>query len=243
MANQIAEVMNSEVLCFERTTGARAALELMLALGVTTAPVIDERGHPIGLVSMRELAIAKPQSALADLLRSPALVTRPETSLAEAARLLDEADLHHLAVVDKAGGLVGFVSSLDLLRGLIGVPARHPETFVHWDAAAGTAFSNERLLDPEHIDGVPHAPGLMVVSRGGVARPERVAWVEVVDDLKTWLLNYFSHPDELSRTAGRLIKGGALRYRYAELADALECEQIAFRMRTHAQHMLNQQNG
>jgi hypothetical protein len=243
MANRIAEVMNGEVLCFEPDAPARTALELMLTLGVTTAPVIDERGHPIGVTSMRELALAKPHALLAEHLRGPALVARPDTSLTEGARLLDEADVHHLVVVDEDGRLVGFVSSLDLLRGLTGAPARHPDTFVHWDPAAGTAFSNERVLDPEHVDGVPHAPGLLVISRGGVDRPERVAWVEVVDDLKGWLNEYFNHPGELAQRAGWATSDGALRYRYTELADRRQCEETAFRVREHAQRVLNRQTG
>jgi CBS-domain-containing membrane protein len=98
MANCVAEVMNRDVLSFAASTPARSAQDLMLALRVTTAPVIDERDHPIGVVSLRELARSTLSARVRDFLRAPVLRVSPESSLLDAARLLDEANLHHLVV-------------------------------------------------------------------------------------------------------------------------------------------------
>jgi CBS domain-containing protein len=238
MANCIAEVMNHDVLSFAAITPARSALDLMLALHVTTAPVIDGRDHPIGVVSLRELSRATNQSRVRDFVRVPALRASPETSLLDAARLLDEADLHHLVVTNASGELVGFVSSLDLLRGIIGAPARHPETFVHWDSSVGMAFSNDRVLDPEHVGDTPHTAGLVVLVRGGAGRPERVVWVESTLDIKEWLRAYFDDPDALARRMGP-SPAGTLRYRYAEISDPSQRDELAFRMREEAQRVVN----
>jgi hypothetical protein len=239
MANCVAEVMNRDVLSFAAITPAHSALDLMLALRVTTAPVVDGRDHPTGVISLRELSRAVAHARVGDLLRAPAVRVSPETSLLDAARLLDEVDLHHLVVTDSTGELVGFVSSLDLLRGIIGAPVRHPETFVHWDASVGMAFSNDRVLDAEHVGDTPHAAGLVVLVRGGAGRPERVVWVEATLDIKEWLRSYFDQPDGLTRSAGQTAGGGRLRYRYAEVSDPLQREELAFRVREQAQRIAN----
>jgi hypothetical protein len=239
MANCIAEVMNQDVLSFEANTLATSALELMQTLRVTTAPVVDQHGHPAGVVSLRELSRARGFARVGSFMRAPALCVSPQTSLLDASRLLDEADVHHLVVTDATGDLVGFVSSLDLLRGIIGAPARHPDTFVHWDASAGMAFSNDRVLDPEHVGDTPHAAGLVVLVRGGAGRPERVAWVETTLDIKEWLRDYFDDPNALTSRTGKTTSGGSLRYRYAEVGDPSFRDELAFRVREQAQRVAN----
>jgi hypothetical protein len=232
MAAHVSEIMNHEVLSFDRDAPARAALALLLRMGLTTAPVVDEEHRPIGIVSQRELVRAPAGAKVSACMRVPAVATGPETPLLEAAKLLDEADLHHLAVVGPHRRLIGFVSSLDLLRGLIGAPVAHPESFVHWDEAAGAAFSNDRVLDADHVDGVPATPGLVVISRGGAGRPERVVWAETTLDLGRWLRAYLDDSELSERlAAGR----GQLRYRYAQLDDWRLRESAAFVLRAQGQ--------
>jgi hypothetical protein len=232
MAAHVSEIMNHEVLSFDPDAPARAALSLLLRMGLTTAPVVDEEHHPIGVVSQRELVRAAAGAKVSACMRVPAVVTRPDTPLLDAARLLDEADLHHLAVVGPHRRLIGFVSSLDLLRGMIGAPVSHPESFVHWDDAAGAAFSNDRVLDADQVGDVPATPGLVVITRGGAGRTERVVWAETTLDLQGWLRAYLDG-SELSDRLG--AGGGQLRYRYAELDDWRLRESAAFVLRAQGQ--------
>lgn len=235
MAQKVSEVMNHEVLRFDRDAPVPSALALLLRMGLTTAPVVDGNGHPVGVVSLRLLVQAEAGTKVGAVMVTPALVAGPETSLLDAARLLDVANLHHLAVVDEHQGMVGFVSSLDLLRGIIGAPARHPDSFAHWDKETGAAFSNDRPLDPDHIGGTPHAAGLVVIVRGGAGRPERVVWAETTLDIKHWLFVYFDASEGLCLSADLSAGGAALRYRYAQIDDWRVREEAAFSVRERAQ--------
>ena len=51
-----------------------------------------------------------------DLMSAALLSVTPDTSLLEVNRLLVENELHALPVIDRSGSLVGFLSTLDLLR-------------------------------------------------------------------------------------------------------------------------------
>jgi predicted transcriptional regulator len=68
----------------------------------------------------------------------PAVCVEGSTAIEVAARRLALADVQHLVVVDSSGAAVGSVSVLDVLRALLGIPAHHPATFPHWDAATQT---------------------------------------------------------------------------------------------------------
>lgn len=235
MACQVSEVMNREVLRFERDVSAQAAWAMLLKMGLSTAPVVDGNDHPIGVVSVRWLAAAPEGTRVGACMRAPAVVAEPEMSLLDAARLLDEANLHHLAVVGPDRSLIGFVSSLDLLRGIIGAPARHPDSFVHWDEESGAAFSNDLPLDAEHVGDTPHEKGLVVIVRGGAGRPERVVWAETTLDVKRWLMSYLEGED-LPELRPHLAKSGdLLRFRYAQIDDWRRREEVAFAVREHAQ--------
>jgi CBS domain-containing membrane protein len=52
---------------------------------------------------------------VADLMSKDLLVARPTDSVGHAARIMAEAEIRHLPVVDEAGELVGLVSQRDLL--------------------------------------------------------------------------------------------------------------------------------
>ncbi len=239
MAERVSEIMNREVLSFEAHTPANAALTLLLQMSVTAAPVLDGREHPIGVISLRDLFAAEAGSTVARYMRSPAIVVAASASLGHAARLLDELDAHHLVATDADGRVAGFVSSLDLVRGLSGAPARHPPSFPHYDRASAAVFSDDRRFDPEHVGGVPHAPGIVVVVRGGAGRPERIVAVETTTDLAAWLMRAFSEPEGIAARAGHAITGPAFRYRYSVVDHADRREAMAFALREEAQHAVN----
>lgn len=139
-------VMIREVVHVEPTTKVGTALDLMAGKHVAALPVVDD-GRCVGIVTASDLAtlirsITKvlksdyphyddclwavdlvQQQAGSDPIRnimSEILVAAtPETTVAEAATMMIREDIHHLPVIadDK---LVGFVSSLDLFRPLIG---------------------------------------------------------------------------------------------------------------------------
>lgn len=68
MSLLVSDVMNPEIFHLRAGDSAEDALHGLLAFGIAGAPVLDEEGRPIGMVSLRELAAGN-VSAL-DLLRA-----------------------------------------------------------------------------------------------------------------------------------------------------------------------------
>ncbi|MCY0922510.1 MULTISPECIES: CBS domain-containing protein [unclassified Streptomyces] len=82
-------------------------------------PKEEFRDHATGLIEqMRRLGdTLKAGSTLAkDLMTTPAITVRPDTTLARAARIMAERHIKRLLVVDPAGTLQGIVSRTDLLK-------------------------------------------------------------------------------------------------------------------------------
>jgi CBS domain containing-hemolysin-like protein len=121
----VADVMNPEMLYLAEGARPDLAREPILQFGVTGVPVLDERGHPTGFVSLRDLVTHGELPSA----NEPAFTVRDTTLVDAAARVLGATDHHHAVVIDGTGRAVGVVSSLDLLRALVGLPARHPTAF------------------------------------------------------------------------------------------------------------------
>jgi CBS domain-containing protein len=101
--------------------------------GFSAAPVIDEAGRPVGVLSLSDIVIhgresAPPASAGAgdrtgrplvrDLMTPTVFSVAPETPAATVVEQMLTLKVHHLFVVDRAGVLVGVISALDVLSGL-----------------------------------------------------------------------------------------------------------------------------
>ena len=57
--------------------------------------------------------------------------------LGAAARVLAEKGLHHVVVVDTEGRAVGMLSAVDVVRGLLGLDARHPAAIAAFGRPVG----------------------------------------------------------------------------------------------------------
>lgn len=120
MAN-VSDYMNRELVYLRDGDRAELLLRPLLAMGLTAAPILDEEHRPVGVVTLRDLLDEKavvPQ-------RSVVTISKDAT-IEAAAETLVNLDLHHLVVVDTQGMAVGMISSLDVVRGIVGAPAKHP---------------------------------------------------------------------------------------------------------------------
>lgn len=183
MALWVSEVMNREVFSLRPNEPCRHAFDYLVELGISGAPVVDE-SRPIGFASLRDLARAGEHERVCDRMTVPPIVIRDTSSIAQAMRQMVDADLHHAPVVGPGGEAVGFLSLLDLARATLGVPARHPATFPHYDAAVGVTWSDDAPLALEHADLAPATAGLLAIVHGGIGRPEQVVWAEAADHLQ-----------------------------------------------------------
>ena len=176
MALTVNEIMNRELLAFRADLPAGEARELLRSFSVSAAPVIDEGRRPLGVVSMRDLL---PSIGTAEERMSrPARCVGSSMSIEDASRQLARSDLNHLVVVDATGLAVGMVSSLDLLRAILGMPTRHPATFPHWDEATEASWTDDLLLDEEGSAQAPDRPGVLVLSTGHLGERDSIVWAE-----------------------------------------------------------------
>src|SRR5688572_24857544 len=213
MAVTVGEIMNRELYSTQAQEPAANVLQDLMGLGVGGCPVVDDDNRPIGVVSIRDLFGAQ-DACVGDKMTSPPLVLNHGASIREAARLMAEAEVHRIVVVD-GGRAVGIVSALDVIRGLLGMPSRHPGTFPHYDVETGLVWTDDHPLDPEHVEAAPDGPGLLLLISGGAGKPETVIWGEAADNVRDRLL------DHLSASARDRAE---IRFRAAQSPDREECD-------------------
>ena len=101
-----------------------SAREVFIARAISAAPVIDEAGHPIGVLSRSDVMIHQAEPCLADpttveeLMTPAVFAVSPETAAAEVIESLLTLQVHRLFVLDAEGALVGVITPLDVLRHL-----------------------------------------------------------------------------------------------------------------------------
>ena len=138
-----ADLMQPNPVSILETDSAEEALAFLADSEFSAAPVIDEAGHPVGVLSRgdllvheRELAVraagerggsggaSAPEEVPADSARVRDLMTPTILAVAPEApadavlgQMVDQ-NVERLFVVDDTGVLVGVISSVDLLRAL-----------------------------------------------------------------------------------------------------------------------------
>ena len=138
---KVRDVMTRQVVAVRERAGYQEIVEALAVHRVSAVPVLDADNRVIGVVSEADLlakiqfAADSPQARLleghrrrtargkaagdtaAELMSSPAITTRSEASLVEAARLMETERVKRLPVVHGDGRLAGIVARSDLLRG------------------------------------------------------------------------------------------------------------------------------
>jgi CBS-domain-containing membrane protein len=107
-------------------------MALFTEKGITAAPVIDEAGHPVGVVSRSDLLVHQCESCkhrddsaptaaegtIADLMTPAVFGVSPDTPAHRVVSEMVGLKVHRLFVVDAAGALVGVISAMDVLKHL-----------------------------------------------------------------------------------------------------------------------------
>ena len=75
---------------------------------------VDDDGRPVGYVSIRRIALARPRALVADLMRPLQASVDTGADQEECARLVERYDLSELAVTNASGALVGVIDAEDL---------------------------------------------------------------------------------------------------------------------------------
>jgi CBS domain-containing protein len=182
----VSDVMTSRVHVASPLAPFKYLVRMIEENRVSAIPIVDQQGVPIGIVSESDLLLkerrrelessedllhlhkrreerAKADGTVAsDVMTSPAITVASDTSLSQAARLMQERNIRRLVVVDERGRIAGIVSRSDLLQ----VFLRSDEELR--DEVAGKLIPGLLMSSPECI-GV-HVSSNMVTLSGGVDR-------------------------------------------------------------------------
>ena len=120
----IKEIMSPRVVAVTSITFLPEAAQIMLEEDVGALPVVQEDGTLLGIVTDRDITVrgvAKGQNTsqvqVADIFTTDDLVTvSPETTIAEAERLMEEHQVRRLPIVEGGTRLVGIVALADIAR-------------------------------------------------------------------------------------------------------------------------------
>jgi len=235
MPRTVDEVMNRELLAVQPNTEAHELRQLMRSFHVGAVPVLDESGRPLGVVSMRDLL--ESEGAAADRMTRPAMCVSISATIDKAARQLAATDRHHMVVVDGAGVAVGMLSTLDLLRGLLGMPTRHPIAFPHWDEATQVSWSDDWSLDEQGCASAPDAPGFVLVVRGGPGERDSVVWTEPCSSIRARATELVSEPSTWPPPLAAHLSRSGLRFRAAVVFDELARQRIAALLQDRLDHV------
>jgi CBS domain-containing protein len=126
MSWKVADAMTREVVAVRPETSFKDCVEMIGVHRVGALPVTDGSGRLLGIVTESDLlrkealkdgpAGGRATARLASEAMTRAMVTvPPDTGIAEAARLMYQASVRHLPVVDAGGRLLGIVARADLL--------------------------------------------------------------------------------------------------------------------------------
>ena len=135
--SQVKDLMSSAVLTVPDTATVQQAWQTLAEMGFGQAPVINEQGMLVGLLSLAELLqserLPTPQGdtlawrtlmaqSVSDTMRTPVPSAAPDTDIRRVASILLDTGLAGLAVVDENDLVIGFISRSDILRAIVTEP-------------------------------------------------------------------------------------------------------------------------
>jgi CBS domain-containing protein len=126
----ISRIMTRRVVCARPEMDASFLRGRLLERGISGAPVVDDWGRVVGVVSKTDLLeheVTSDRSArtVADVMMPMAFTLSPDAPIGQAAALMAYEGVHRIIVVDHRGCVIGLVTSLDIARWL-GWCARYP---------------------------------------------------------------------------------------------------------------------
>ena len=183
----VADVMSTQVVTVNENARFHEVAEILYRHRISAAPVVDDAGAMIGIVSEGDLIpkTARPADALwprrheraeqrkaraqraRELMTQPVVSCRPTQTLTTAARRMLDANVKRLPVCDEGGRLVGIVSRHDLLRGF-----NRTDEEIRRDIVEGV-MPYWMGIDPATVD-VSVVDG-EVLLRGGVERQSDIS--------------------------------------------------------------------
>ncbi len=136
----VTQIMSRTTYCLRPEVGVRTAVGILLEERMSGAPVVDDDGHPVGIVSKTDLlrhlhergdSVEPGQdpgvergfhttdvdsTTVGDVMMPVVFAIAEDTTIAAASALMAGEGVHRLPVLDKEGAVVGILSTLDITR-------------------------------------------------------------------------------------------------------------------------------
>jgi CBS-domain-containing membrane protein len=119
----ISSIMTTKVVCARPEMDASLLRTRLLERGVSGAPVVDDWGRVVGVVSKtdlleHEVTSERGRKTVGDIMMPMAFTLPVDASIGQAAALMAYEGVHRVVVVDAKGCVAGIVSTLDIARWL-----------------------------------------------------------------------------------------------------------------------------
>ena len=138
----VSDVMTKRVVTVKKDADLYEAANLLSENKVSGLPVVDDRGYVIGIISEADLLsmagmkrghtfkdrlrhilgepLPKPKARdrIGDIMTAPAITTKPDADIKEAARVLEKRRIKRLPVVNDEGRLIGIISRADIVKAM-----------------------------------------------------------------------------------------------------------------------------
>jgi predicted transcriptional regulator len=130
-AETAADLMRGHLASLPYDATFPEAVAFFIDRNVTVAPVVSDRGEPVGVLSVSDLLIhvracldpdrgecGSVEAAAAELMTPTVFAVGVHTPAADVVRDMLRSRVHHLFVTDDVGAIVGVISTCDVLRHL-----------------------------------------------------------------------------------------------------------------------------
>lgn len=126
-ANTAAELMTPGPVSLDASATVTEATAFLTERSFGAAVIIDEAGHPLGVVTKTDVLVharqhqpgLEPDDTPVTEFMTPAVFSvRPDTPARSVVEQLLALNVHHLFVADPAGVIVGVISPVDVLKKL-----------------------------------------------------------------------------------------------------------------------------
>lgn len=139
----VRDVMTRNVLSITKFEPIMRVADILTEKNISGLPVVDKDNKVVGIITQADilsmigvsrehtfkdllkhmLGESLPERRIGDhvgdIMTSPALTVKPESSIAEAVRTMDEKRIRRLTVVDDKGILIGIITRADILKAVI----------------------------------------------------------------------------------------------------------------------------
>jgi CBS domain-containing protein len=139
----VGDVMTQNVISISKYESVVSVANILAEKNISGLPVVDKESRVIGIITQADILsmvgvgrehtfkdllkymLGEPLHErkigdhVGDIMTAPALTIKPEASIAEAVRIMDEKRIRRLTVVDEQGRLIGILTRADVLKAVI----------------------------------------------------------------------------------------------------------------------------